>query len=79
MKNIIDFCEKKGVKTNMQEAFQAYLRSKYAQEFYLNNGETVKLVVSKMSEDELQVAWEKFVGDFKAYLASTNPSVSSKK
>lgn len=71
MSNITDFCEDRGVNSHMQEAFQAYLRSQYAQEFFLNNGETVKLVVSKMTEEELKTAWEKFVKDFKAYLAST--------
>lgn len=79
MKNITDFCEKRGVTSHMKEAFQAYLRSQYAQEFFLANGETVKLTVSKMNEEELKVAWGKFVSEFRNYLSSTNPSVSDKK
>lgn len=68
MKNVEEFCEKKGVSHNMMEAFQAYLRSSYASKFYLNNGETVKLVVSKMSEEELDTAWKEFTDDFKKFL-----------
>lgn len=71
MKNIDDFCDVRGINSHMKEAFQAYLRSTYAQEFYLNNGETVKLVVAKMNEEELKAAWGKFTDDFRKYLDST--------
>lgn len=72
MKNIDDFCDKKGVSPNMKEAFQAYLRSSYASKFFMNNGETVKLVVSKMSEEELNTAWKEFADDFKKFLLTQN-------
>ena len=68
MKNIDDFCDRKGVSHNMKEAFQAYLRSSYARKFFLNNGETVKLTVSKMNEKELEDAWKEFTDDFKKFL-----------
>lgn len=69
MKNIDDFCEKKGIATNMQEAFMAYVRSDYARRYFLSNGETVKLVVSKMNDEEIEEAWVDFVSEFKRYLA----------
>lgn len=69
MKNIDDFCEKRAISMNMQEAFIAYVRSDYARKYFLQNGETMKLVVSKMSVDEVEEAWLSFVNDFKSYLS----------
>lgn len=69
MKNIDEFCEKRTISMNMQEAFIAYVRSDYAQKYFLRNGETMKLVVSKMSMDEVEEAWLNFVSDFKSYLS----------
>ncbi len=54
----------------MKEAFQAYLRSTYAQKFLLSNGESTKLIVAKMNDEELKQAWESFVTDFKNLISS---------
>lgn len=68
MKNISDFCEKKGITSNMQEAFIAYIRSDYAYKYFVSNGETLRLVVSKLNMEEIEEAWQSFVSDFKNYL-----------
>lgn len=69
MKNIDEFCEQKGISRNMQEAFIAYLRSDYAGKYALRyEGDTTKLIVGKMAEEELLSAWGDFVGEFKKYL-----------
>ena len=73
MKNIDDFCDVRGVSTHMKEAFQAYLRSSYAHKFFLSNGETTKLIVGKMNDEELKEAWTSFVTDFKNLISSTSP------
>lgn len=53
----------------MQEAFIAYLRSDYAGKYALRyEGDTTKLIVGKMAEEELLSAWGDFVGEFKKYL-----------
>lgn len=70
MKNIEDFCAKKGVTPNFQEAFIAYVRSDYARKFYLSNGETTKLVVSKMNPEEIEKAWLDFTSEFKKYITN---------
>lgn len=70
MKNIDGFCELKGVSPNMEEAFIAYLRSDYARRYSIANGETAKLIVSKMNEEEIESAWNNFVVEFKEYLMS---------
>ena len=72
MKNIDDFCDTRGVSIHMKEAFLAYLRSTYAQKFMLSNGESTKLIVAKMNDDELKQAWTSFVTDFKNLISSTN-------
>ena len=70
MKNIEEFCNKKGVTSSMQEAFAAYVRSDYARRFYLSNGETTKLVVSKMNSEEIEKAWLDFTSEFKKFLTN---------
>jgi hypothetical protein len=52
----------------LEEAFTAYIRSEYAGKFSLRNGETTKLVVSKLSIEEVGDAWNEFVKDMKKYL-----------
>lgn len=52
----------------MQEAFIAYVRSDYAHKYYVSNGETLRLVVSKLTMEEIEEAWLSFVTDFKNYL-----------
>lgn len=69
--NIEKFCDTKTVSYNMRSAFYAYIRTSYARKFYMNNGETVKLIVSKMNEAEIEEAWVDFVAEFKRYLDST--------
>lgn len=54
----------------MEEAFIAYLRSDYARRYSIANGETAKLIVSKMSKEEIESAWNNFVVEFKEYLMS---------
>jgi len=70
LKNIAEFCENKGISPNMEKAFIAYLRSDYARKYALKyEGDTTKLVVGKMSGEELDDAWKGFVGEFKKYLS----------
>ena len=71
MKNIDDFCSSRAVSPNMKEAFIAYVRSDYARKYSMKpDGETSKLVVSKMSEEDLREAWKEFVLDMARYIES---------
>ena len=70
MKNIDDFCERKGISPNMEEAFVAYIRSDYARKYAVrSDGDTTKLVVGKMSSEEIEDAWIDFTREFKNYLS----------
>lgn len=71
MKNIDDFCSARTISVNMKEAFMAYLRSDYARKYAMKPmGETSKLIVSKMSEDDLNDAWKEFVLEMARYIES---------
>jgi hypothetical protein len=71
MKNIDDFCSKRAVSANMKEAFIAYVRSDYARKYSLkSDGETSKLIVGKMNEEDLQEAWKEFVLEMAKYIES---------
>lgn len=76
MKNIDDFCDKKDIPQKMKEAFVAYMRSDYAIKFMTrSDGDTTKLVVSKLVDKELEEAWQEFIKDFRKLLdGSSSPS-----
>lgn len=70
MSAISDFCEKRGISPALEEAFTMYCRSLYAGKFSLGNGDTVKSIVSKMTEDQVLEAWVEFVKDLKSVIES---------
>ena len=71
MQNIDEFCAKRAVSINMKEAFIAYIRSDYAHKYSMKPmGETSKLVVSKMSQEDLADAWKDFVMELARYIES---------
>lgn len=66
---ITEFCNKKGISGRIKSAFGAYIRSTYAQKFAMSEaGETVHLIVNKMSQDDLEAAWMDFTRDMYKYL-----------
>jgi len=58
----------KHMSKHLQDAFFAYCRSTYSQKFHLRNEETMKFAVRKLSEEELEEAWQDFVRDMKDFL-----------
>ena len=71
MKNVEEFCLNKMASQHMTEAFKAYVRSVYALKLQTRSeGETTKMIVSKMDEDELNKAWLEFTADFKKFIES---------
>lgn len=61
MTPISDFCEKRGIGRAMEEAFTAYCRFNYASQYELNkDGDTIKAVMQKMNQSQLEQAWKDF-------------------
>lgn len=69
MDNISKFCESRLIDPKLEEAFTAYIRSDYAGKYSLRNGETTKLVVSKLTMEEIADAWNDFVNHMKQFLS----------
>lgn len=64
-----EFCEERGIPESMRNAFAAYLRSTYSLKFAMESeGETVRLIVARMTQEQLAEAWGYFVAEFKKYL-----------
>lgn len=64
-----EFCEERGISESVRNAFSAYLRSTYSLKFAMESeGETVRLIVAKMTQEQLEEAWRYFVMEFKKYL-----------
>lgn len=65
MNNLEKFCEARGVSKGMTDAFIAYCRFAFGRQYELmKDGDTVKLILSKMSEEQVEQAWKEFVNDF---------------
>ena len=63
------FCEKRKIDGRMKDAFSAWIPSTYADKFRLSSsGETVHLILGRMSDDDLEDAWKDFTKDLKKYL-----------
>lgn len=70
--NLSEFCEARGISNQIKTSFGAYIRSVYAQKFMMNeNGETVHLIMSRMSQEDLEDAWQDFVRDLAKYLTQS--------
>ncbi len=62
MNKVSEFCSARGIPSGIEEAFIAYIRSDYARRFQMKkDGDTVKLIVSKMNEKQVEEAWQMFV------------------
>lgn len=72
MSNLQIFCERKGINQEMTDAFMAYVRSMNASKFMMKkDGDTVRMLVEKMDEDQVQEAWMNFVSDFSKLLPTS--------
>lgn len=66
---ISQFCEKKGVPITIRDAFAAYARAVYAERFMLRHDtDTVRLLVNKLTDEQLEKVWVDFVTDLSKVL-----------
>lgn len=66
-----EFCEELGIPENIKNAFGAYLRTEYANKFLLaKDGETIHLMIGRLTHDQLVDAWKMFVREMARYLAN---------
>jgi hypothetical protein len=70
MTSIAQFCQERGIAKSIRDAFETYCRSTYAARFSMSDkGDTVKLIVSKMTMKQVEDAWQDFVREFKQTLS----------
>ena len=65
MNTIKQFCEERKLTNPIQEAFIVYVRSTYAERFMLSMGDTVQMIVNKMTRQQVEEAWLEFVREIK--------------
>lgn len=66
-----EFCKELGIPENIKNAFGAYLHTDYANRFLLaKDGETIHMVISRLSHEQLTDAWQMFVREMARYLLS---------
>lgn len=72
---ITQFCKRKGIPSKIQSAFGAYIRHHYASKFNMKeSGETIHIVLNRMSQDDLEDAWMDFVKDMSKQLPTSQGS-----
>lgn len=68
---ISEFCDARGISGQIKSAFGAYIRAQYADKFRMSeSGETVHLILNRMSQDDLDAAWQDFVKDLSKHLTT---------
>ena len=74
MVNEIDkFLDERNVADPMRSAFLAYCRSLYSSRYLMrSNGDTIKLFMDRMNEDQVKTAWNEFLSDIKNILPTVN-------
>jgi hypothetical protein len=72
LKSILtEFCEKRGISDPIKASFGTYLRTIYAKNFSLSGeGETIHLMINKMSEEDLEKAWIEFIKELANWLTT---------
>lgn len=66
---ISTFCDERGITGQIKSAFGAYIRAKYAEKFHMNEGgETIHVLLNRMSQEDLSDAWQDFVKDLAKHL-----------
>lgn len=71
MLNIRQFCEKRNISKNIEDAFVTYCRSLYATRFELKpSGDTLTGILKKLNDREIERLWMDFVCEFQQILPS---------
>jgi hypothetical protein len=66
---LTEFCDELGIPENLKNAFSAYLRTEYAKRFFLaQDGDTIHLMIGRLTHEQLQDAWQMFVKEMAKYL-----------
>lgn len=66
-----DFCTARGISDRIKMSFGMYIRSVYADKFRMNpNGETVHIIMNRLSQDDLEAAWMDFVKELAKHISS---------
>lgn len=66
---ISQFCDARGITGQIKSAFSAYIRAVYADKYNMKeSGETVHVILNRMSQADLEDAWQDFVKDLAKHL-----------
>lgn len=64
-----EFCDEREISGQIKAAFGAYLRSVYSQKLLMGvESETIHLVIGRLTQEQLNDAWQDFVQDLAKYL-----------
>ena len=70
MTAISKFCEQRKIPINIESAFTAYIRTDYAANFELKDGETIQKIVANLTDAQVADAWNKFILEFRDVILS---------
>lgn len=67
---ISDFCRQRGVPPRMRDAFNAYVHSVYADRLQMKDTDTLTLLISRLTQEQIGAVWIEYVNDVKKILPS---------
>lgn len=66
-----EYCEERMITDSIRVSFGAYIRSEMGKKFRMDiDGETVHLMLSRITTDQLDEYWQEFVRELKSYLSN---------
>ena len=68
---ITDFCIKRGVPQHMRDAFNAYVHSVYSDRLGMKDTDTLALLISRLTDEQISSVWVEFVKDVRKILPTT--------
>ena len=68
MTAIQEFCAKRGIKSEMEQAFTMYVKATYSSSLAVRPGETLNKIVMNLTMEKVEDMWLKFVYDLKSTL-----------
>lgn len=67
---IHEFCIKRGIPHRMKDAFNAYVHSTYSDRLAMKDNDTLTLLISRLTQEQIASVWVEFVKDVRKILPS---------
>lgn len=65
-----EFCIKRGIPHLMRDAFNAYIHSVYSDRLQMKDTDTLTLLISRLTQEQIGAVWLEYIQDVRKILPS---------